>query len=796
MVDQTTDNSPVHAVVVDETEGDTHDSTSKRTYTDIVIHCNPARWTFFGLVMIGVVASAFAIPISIWRGRRDSNDDNVPQLELFTPPFEEGLPLLSEKVLEGYNSVEEFEADLWKIAESYINGVVGQQIGLTSYSSFGIVTPRLAVMQTVMDDAPMQPMMMAKTGAVAMNSAVANEAVGDKVNDYDTNNQESGVSEGDNVVTDGKIAAAAYGEYIVCWNVTDGKLLQKMKLDVTDDETGRANPYVRIHTLILKNNRLVVAAGGYGYHPQQSTRRVLSAYGDTRIFVFEINSLGKNNMELNLLAKRDINGNFQSIRLVGDSIHFVVSSELNFYPFLFEPLSRFQKPFVGLDDGGYTDAVRRIATENTITDFVKQASAEILECGELPRMVRLNRWTTEEALEGASLMEHYLYNKGYARSLTTVVSFNISKISTGSPDPLQCLSVAGSFFPVPSWSVKVYAAPDTLVMALEGYDFSRTRTKFIDSTYIVAYDLRGRSVLPKALGNVEGNVLNQYSFRVAGSILQVATSIQQQWTWFRGNPPVGRRLKTVGSIISVPTTENWVITMDLKGENGKMTELDRLKLGKEGEVFTTVRFYDGLAYAVTFRKMDPFYVLNTTDPRHLVIAGELDNITGWSSYLEPMNSDKSVMLAIGQESDDQGRTLGMSISVFDAQDLKNVKVAARFLIESSTDMWSDSEGLRDKNAIRFNAETGRLILPLRLSGNSEKDYFRGFRVFIVKPDSIVEEIKCLVDLSDFYNPYAYSRETLEPRSMIISGSFMSTMGSHVVMKDLDTCITDWQLTIQ
>ena len=591
------------------------------------------------------------------------------------------------------------------------------------------------------------------------------------------------------------IAVAAFGEFIVGWKVADGTLLLKMKMGPKGDIMKHSRP-TTIQALLLRDNLLVVAVAGLGYEAQQAKRRVLSAYAETKIFVFDMTSIGKDETKLELLANRQINGDFVSIRAIGDKVHFVMSNELNLYHFLSAPFWRHNnKNFSGLDGQAYLDEVRKIASNHSIPNFVQQVSEEIIECGFLPNLVRLNRWTTSDISNPSSSMQHFLYNAGYAQSLVTIVSFDLNDVRLGLTERLQCVSVAGSFFPAPSWDVSVYSATDTFVMAVEGYDYNPKRDKYLDSTYLVAFDLDGAAAFPKVLGEVEGYVLSQYSFRVDGSILELATTVRDQWMFLVPRRQEGQLQSQGGSIVNVPTTENWVITLNLEGENGKMKELNRLKLGKEGEVFTAVRFYDNKAYAVTFRRMDPFYVLDTADPLNLTIAGVLDNITGWSSYLEPMNSDNTVLLAIGQETNQDGQVTGISISVFDARDLDNVNLSARLPIESSTKIWSDSLGLRNKNAVRFNPETGRLIIPMVLYSNSGDDYFRGFRVYIVNFDSIVEEAECTVDLTSEYGPNHYSSRSLEPRSMIIKGSFMSTMESHVTMKDLDTCITDWELTI-
>eukprot|EP00527_Entomoneis_sp_CCMP2396_P002520 CAMPEP_0198155650 /NCGR_PEP_ID=MMETSP1443-20131203/69240_1 /TAXON_ID=186043 /ORGANISM="Entomoneis sp., Strain CCMP2396" /LENGTH=792 /DNA_ID=CAMNT_0043822407 /DNA_START=43 /DNA_END=2421 /DNA_ORIENTATION=+ len=746
-------------------------------------------WIKFAVAAVaaGVVATAISVPLA----RRDNGSSASAQESPYTPPsytppfedVEEGVPLLSKKVLNGYASTEEWMDAARLVAKDYVNGGVARNNGDMNYLSYGLSDVVMFRDDIMIADAPMA------------EAATPQSGVTNNVNDFETNNQESGVNEGDKVVTNGKVAFAAYGNYLVAWRVSDGVELIRMKLD----PTGNVAP--SINTLLLQGNHLILAVSGYGWDEQKQQTRVLSSYKATRILIYDIEDIdGESGASLSPIAQRDVNGNFVTIRAIDGMIHFVLSTELQFYELLGAPFERSSNPSLSsLDLEMYADQVRLTAEAENIPEFVQQLTDEIMECGQIPNLVAMNRWTTSE--DSNSQLENFLYDKGVADSLVTIMSFNltgvVADVVAGKTNALECLSVAGSFFPTNAWDVNVYSAKDTMLMAIKGYDYSTEREMSIDSTYMVAFDLTIPDVAPKSYGKVDGDVLDQYSFRVDGNILQLATTIKNQWMWIAvGMPmpmPLDRRLQEIGNIAPFPTTENYVITMDLEGASGEMEELDRIQLGKEGEVFTSVRFYKDLAYAVTFREMDPFYVLDTRNASDITIAGELDNITGWSSYLEPMNDENTIMLAIGEEANEWGQALGLSISVFDARDVDNVKISARFIIESETDVWSSSEGLRNKNAIRFNAETGRLIIPLIL--NSAGSEYHGFRVYIASVDSITEVEDCEVNLADYASSkgYLYKPNYLESRSMIIDGNFMSTMGDDIVSKDLGSCSFNWHL---
>ncbi|MEE2767762.1 MAG: beta-propeller domain-containing protein, partial [Actinomycetota bacterium] len=78
-----------------------------------------------------------------------------------------------------------------------------------------------------------------------------------------------------------------------------------------------------------------------------------------------------------------------------------------------------------------------------------------------------------------------------------------------------------------------------------------------------------------------------------------------------------------------------------------------------------VRFLGDTAFVVTFRRTDPFYVVDLSDPTAPTVRGEL-KITGYSRYLHPVGED--LILGIGQEATEEGMTTGAKATLFDVSD--------------------------------------------------------------------------------------------------------------------------------
>jgi uncharacterized secreted protein with C-terminal beta-propeller domain len=99
-------------------------------------------------------------------------------------------------------------------------------------------------------------------------------------------------------------------------------------------------------------------------------------------------------------------------------------------------------------------------------------------------------------------------------------------------------------------------------------------------------------------------------------------------------------------------------------------------LGK-GERIYAVRFLAEKGYVVTFKQVDPFYILDLSNPDSPQLAGEL-KIPGYSSYLHPIGRDR--VLGIGKEDN------MMKVSLFDVSDDRNPRELSKYQLD---EYWSE-----------------------------------------------------------------------------------------------------------
>ena len=146
-------------------------------------------------------------------------------------------------------------------------------------------------------------------------------------------------------------------------------------------------------------------------------------------------------------------------------------------------------------------------------------------------------------------------------------------------------------------------------------------------------------------GSVPGYLLNQYSMSEQDGDLRVASTTQPVW-WNGAQQEQSRSLVTV-----------------LRGRS--MTKIGQVDGLGHGQRIYSVRFAGDVGYVVTFRQVDPLYVIDLSDPTDPRVKGELE-LLGYSAYLHPVGSGR--LLGIGQDATPEGRLKGTQASLFDVSD--------------------------------------------------------------------------------------------------------------------------------
>lgn len=209
-------------------------------------------------------------------------------------------------------------------------------------------------------------------------------------------------------------------------------------------------------------------------------------------------------------------------------------------------------------------------------------------------------------------------------------------------------------------------------------------------------------------GEVPGYLLNQFSLDENDNNLRVATTTQ---LWVRNT----------GSILY-----NNVFVL-----NSELEKIGELTNIAKDETIHSTRFIGDRLYMVTFKRIDPFFVIDLSNPEKPTVLGEL-KIPGYSDYLHPY--DENHIIGFGKDTEDMGGddnngngwtvTRGLKIALFDVTDVSTPKEVGKVIIG---DRDTYSEVLNDHKALLFDKTKNILVLPIReTKGEPYRDQKYGY----------------------------------------------------------------------
>ncbi|OZU87974.1 hypothetical protein CIL03_14830 [Virgibacillus indicus] len=173
------------------------------------------------------------------------------------------------------------------------------------------------------------------------------------------------------------------------------------------------------------------------------------------------------------------------------------------------------------------------------------------------------------------------------------------------------------------------------------------------NTKIMQFKIDEGDISYQAQTMVNGTLINQFAMDERNDTFRVATTKGDMWS------------------NDEPSTNN-LYTFD-----ANLNPLGAVEGLAEGERIYSVRFMEDVAYMVTFKQVDPLFVIDLKDPANPTVLGEL-KIPGFSNYLHPI--DENHLIGFGQNtkladnehgSEPLVQMDGLKISLFDVSDPAN-----------------------------------------------------------------------------------------------------------------------------
>ncbi|MEN8114122.1 MAG: beta-propeller domain-containing protein, partial [Actinomycetota bacterium] len=443
--------------------------------------------------------------------------------------------------------------------------------------------------------------------SAASPSAAKNSVIG-------TNLQEAGIDEPDLVKTDGERIIAVSGGTLHVVEIDGDRLIHAGSIDLgfwTED-------------LFLDGDRVIAISTENYYEPMPLMEdRVGDAVMPAPVYtpvitVVEIDVSDPTEPELTRSLR--IDGRYVSSRMVDGAVRLVVSSGPTGFAWAYP-------------EGGGLRSERDAEERNR--EIIENSRVE----NWLPYYILTDLSGRDRVVDEGTLLACDRTHRPDEFSGFTVLS-----LVTLDADELDVTDATGVF----ADGDIVYSSGDATYVAtsrwVDPIVFESGDQPDEMTTHIHKFGLSRSSADYEASGAVPGYMLSQWSMSENDGYLRVASTSSPQW-W------------------DGPDSESIVTVLEAKGDElrtvGSVDGLGR------GERIYSVRFFGDRGYVVTFRQIDPLYVLDLSDPEDPTVEGEL-KIPGYSAYLHPIGGDS--LLGVGQDADMNGRVKGLQASLFAVSD--------------------------------------------------------------------------------------------------------------------------------
>jgi uncharacterized secreted protein with C-terminal beta-propeller domain len=527
------------------------------------------------------------------------------------------------------------------------------------------------------------------------NSGSAPTGASEEAADYSTtNNQVAGVDEADFIKNDGSHVFMVSGDDLVilkAWPAAETTIISQTEIEGWPT------------SLFVQSDRIAVFSDtGEGqtcvrdpyYGPT-------TAGGKLKITVFDITDRTAPRLEREIY----LSGSYANARRIGDAIHTVVTFPESFELSLAtwpDHLSRY-----GLDPMDTKEAINA-EFDQLLSDNL--AAVDAADLGDfLPSATDIDyvggvAGTPAEGLfvDCAGFYEPSSFtNPGFL----SVVSFSL-----GNDTGLGAATIFGR-------GGEVYASDANLYVAVKDYRATDDPTDHpwrwgeeVTSVHKFALDTTGAEPQYRGSGEVSGRILNQFAMDEHQGRLRIATT-----EGYLPSPDVTNNIFVLeeqvatqasscidGDCAPVPTGTFLAVVGKIGGIGPK-------------EDIRAVRYDGDRGFVVTFKKTDPLFAFDLSDPYNPRVTGEL-HIPGYSTYMHWM--DETHLLTIGFDADDQGGFAwftGIQLQIFDVSDMSQPTLTFKEVIGTRG---TTSDATNDHLAFNYYRTRDLLAIPIGICEDS------------------------------------------------------------------------------
>jgi uncharacterized secreted protein with C-terminal beta-propeller domain len=615
------------------------------------------------------------------------------------------------------------------------------------------------------------------SGALTVSSEAASDSA---TPDYSTtNNQVAGVDEADIIKTDGQyIYALVRSELSIIRVTSAGEATPVSKI------TFKSRP----QDIFIKDNYLSVFGSDEQIYaqPLYSSFRRQNPYAFFKVFDLTDPANPK------LVRDLDFEGSYYDARLIGDYVYFITSTYGNYVA---------KEPLVPrVLENGVVLPIKCSGSEKCFAPDVYYFDIPY-DSYNFTNLTAINVKNNGEPISG----QVYLLNNGqnlYVSKDNIYITYTqylseydlealvkkeliFSKLSTDEQNKVTKIEAAESF--VLNDNEKKYKIAQIIDRYLGSLTVEQQTTEQaeidnqlkakliekkneMEQTYIHKIGISGSKITYQAIGQVSGQVLNQFSMDESGNYFRLATTRSRSWSRFT-------------ELQQDSYSNIYVLDKNLKLV-GKSKDL-----GTTERIFSA-RFMGDRVYLVTFRQTDPLYVIGLSDPTSPTVLGSI-KIPGFSNYLHPVDKNGTKLLGLGRaakENTSGGVDIqGLKLSLFDFTDLSKPQELDSYLIGDSR---SDSVALNDHKAFLYSEEKNLISFPATMYDSvSGQLTFAGALVFSINGAKL--NLKGQIDhsagghftQSDYWDGYGYYDNTVK-RSLYIGDNLYTFSNKYLKINAL------------
>lgn len=564
----------------------------------------------------------------------------------------------------------------------------------------------------------------------AAKSASETSGAGQAASDFSkTNVQVEGVDEADLIKNDGKYIYAVAGSGYSYGN-TKGKVVILDAYPASSMKTvSEINLDGSAQEIFVYRDKLVVFGSAYRSDvmppspPADCANCIMPPYYQQNFGYMKVYDVSSREMP-KLEKEVEVKGSYQQSRMIDGKVYAVFNDGVNYqYPMPVylvdgkaQQISPSEVKYFDWPDNSYN---YNVFVSLDLNDLKKEETKKVVLMGAAQNLFvsKENIYVTYSSYD-SYVPTWKAYEETYGliipsetkQRIKEIDAMNVSDWRKDRLKTAEAEKFAAAYLYNESRKDFISAAQKTLLdaqLAQKIDAIRKTQLAGAEKTVVNKIALDGFAYVAK--GEVSGQVLNQFSMDEYGGYFRVATTATPPWNGGMMMRPIAQE--------EAPTTSNvYVLDKDLKLA-GKLEGL------APGEKIYSARFMGERLYLVTFKQVDPLFVISLADPKDPKILGKL-KIPGYSDYLHPY--DSTHLIGIGKDVDesidaDKVHTpgavyytaiKGVKMSLFDVSDVSSPKEIAKYIIG---DRGTDSYALQEHKAFLFSKEKNLLVLPITLA---------------------------------------------------------------------------------